>query len=137
MKGSYSTVWYGGARCYGKSILWLVAVKQVRTDKSVKAIFWPWLEPFSVQRALKYFKSSPLRTAAVERDGTRFEQLPCTTPGPSWGYLKSQFQLGLSIFSDIFTQKRGNGSKNEDGIPREGPCVVRQSGQDPGLGFKV
>ena len=47
------------------------------------------------------------------------------TPGPSWGYFKSQFQLGLSTFGDIFPQKRGNGSKNEDMIPpRRALCCL-------------
>ena len=39
------------------------------------------------------------------------------TPGPSWGYFKSQFPAGLSTVGDNFPQKRGNGSKNGAGIP--------------------
>jgi len=34
-----------------------------------------------------------------------------STPGPSWGYLKSQFPAGLSPSGDNFPQKRPNGSK--------------------------
>ena len=42
------------------------------------------------------------------------------TQGPSWGYFKSQFATGLSIFTKNTTkwlQGRGNGSNNEDGMP--------------------
>ena len=47
--------------------------------------------------------------------------------GPSWGYFKSQFPEVLSTFRDISPRKRTTGSKNEPGIPHEGPTVVSVS----------
>ena len=41
-------------------------------------------------------------------------EVPLSTQGPSWGYLKVNFSVTLSIFVDKCPQ---NGSKNEPGMP--------------------
>jgi len=59
-----------------------------------------------------------------------------STQGPWWGYSNSQFPPGLSTFDNNFPQKRGNGSKNEDGIPPRRAFYGRESGPDSGPGFQ-
>ena len=113
--------------------------------KKARPRFWPWLSGKSTQHV---YRCSPF-AGKWENVGARilgvgsctlrqqasleFSQRAApharhhiTTQGPGWGYFESQFQLDLSTFDDISTQKRTNGSKNEHGIPpRRTFCGLR------------
>jgi len=57
------------------------------THKTVKAIFWPWLEPFAVWKSLKPFKSCP----AGGQFGKSSEHGTCkTVKARSWPWLSGK-----------------------------------------------
>jgi hypothetical protein len=71
----------------------------------------------SLARSLSHSLSLSLQGCLGEHHRHARAAPPLAKQGPSWGYFKSQFLLGLSSFGDISPQKRTNGSKNEPGIP--------------------
>ena len=81
-----------------------------------------WLVPYTT--------SKPTRQASDSRSYPR--------QALRGGYFKGQFSLGLSTFGDISPQKRGNGSKNEDGIaPRRALCgYAGRVGSNQGLSLQ-